>query len=382
MLDSHIRGYQLTNKETLQGIVLSPFVSRHADLAKNKSTPRTQRFGHYFLAIVESIPLVGMLASLIERIVAIAYKFLKGKAATLKPLKPTPKAAPEILKVQNAFNEVPNDITGHLSKFLPISDGANFAIALGKTKQNYVWNGLAQQISGRAVPSGKCPQDIIKKYLAYDLMNFFDWFKKFSFLKPIKEKYTDVFQQASALRKLLSTDPKVQQEILEQDSIYIENSLRKSRDDRTLIPKLSAIPPEIKYFKNVTVISFSCNELTSLPRELFELSKLEKLFLNQNRLTTIPPMIAKLTNLRRLNLEENRITYLPPEIDSLENCEITMGGNPLKTKFPDMTERLRLELERAAKMPLYDMNGNRLTQVGHMDGSAETRKGSPGCHVQ
>lgn len=377
MLDSHVRGYQLTSKEALQGMVLSPYASRHVELAKNKSTPRTQRLGHYCLAIVESIPIIGILASLIERIAAIAYKFLKGKAAILEPFKPT---APKILKVQNAFNEVPNDITGHLSKFLPISNGANFAIALGKTKQNYVWNGLAQQISGRAVPSGKCPRDIIKNCLAYDLMNFFYWFN-FPFLKSIKKQNTDVFQQASALRKLLSSNVEVQEEILKRKSIYIENSRRRVRDDHTEIPKLSAIPPEIKYFANVTVISFSCNELTTLPKELFELPLLEQLFLNKNRLTTIPPMIAKLTNLRRLNLEENQITYLPPEIDSLENCEITMGGNPLKTKFPDITESLKLRLEKEAELAPCDQNGVRLKPIGHMDGSRETGV-ETACRVQ
>jgi hypothetical protein len=376
MLDSHIRGYQLTDREALQSIVFSPYSFRHFELAKNKSTLPTQRFGHYFLAIVESIPLVGLIASLIERIVVIAYKYLQKGPLQREQQKPLlkNKAAHEILKPQNSFNVIPNDITGHLSKFLPISDGSNFTIALGKTKQNYVWNGLAQQISGRVVPTGKCPRDIIKKYLAHDLMNFFYWFN-FPFLKQIKEKYTDVFQQASALRSLLSSNPDAQRQVLERKSIYIENSLRRERDDRTQIPKLSAIPPEIKYFKNVTVISFSSNELTTLPKELFELTQLEKLFLNKNKLTTIPPMIAKLTNLRRLNLEENRITYLPPEIDSLENCEITMGGNPLQTRFPDMTESLRLLLEREEEMAPYDQNGVRLKQVGHTDGSRETGVG-------
>jgi serine/threonine protein phosphatase PrpC len=71
-LNAHPRGYQLTLGEMSRLPILNPFAQRHYELSK-----KSNRWGHLFVALLESIPVAGMLVSLIERITVICLKSLR-----------------------------------------------------------------------------------------------------------------------------------------------------------------------------------------------------------------------------------------------------------------------------------------------------------------
>jgi hypothetical protein len=73
-LDSHIRRYETNWSEKLSGLVVSPYACRHAKLSLSAKTPSKYRLGHRIIATIQFIPVLGALASLIERIVVGVYK--------------------------------------------------------------------------------------------------------------------------------------------------------------------------------------------------------------------------------------------------------------------------------------------------------------------
>jgi serine/threonine protein phosphatase PrpC len=69
-LSHHDNGYSVSYCEALYFPFYSPYVSRHLELAKSR--PNVS-LGHKIVAIIESIPILGAIASLIERIVLSIY---------------------------------------------------------------------------------------------------------------------------------------------------------------------------------------------------------------------------------------------------------------------------------------------------------------------
>lgn len=85
-LDNHEKGYGLEWYEYFQGLVHSPYVSRHWQLGGDKKTPSEHRLGHRVIAAIQFIPILGALASLIERIVVFVHHLLfKSDKPTDKP---------------------------------------------------------------------------------------------------------------------------------------------------------------------------------------------------------------------------------------------------------------------------------------------------------
>lgn len=79
-LISHEKGYHLSIKDglwsTITGFSGFPYAERHAALSKN--TESRFRLGHEILYLLESLPVVGALTAIVERIVVVAYTALFG----------------------------------------------------------------------------------------------------------------------------------------------------------------------------------------------------------------------------------------------------------------------------------------------------------------
>jgi hypothetical protein len=106
--------------------------------------------------------------------------------------------------------------------------------------------------------------------------------------------------------------------------------------------RLSFLPPEIGYLKNLTVLSISRNRLVHLPDTMAHLVNLKELSVSNNRLTTFNPVVASaLTKLTDLSLHTNRITYLPPEMGKMQSLvQLNLAHNPL-TALPAEIARLK-----------------------------------------
>jgi hypothetical protein len=310
-LNNHFQGYRLSGTESLECIVLSPYAERHLNLIQT-STSSKECFGHYFLAFTEFLPLVGLLVSLIERIVALAFGLLPSIQENGSQLSKLPVKAPLQIATVGGLKAIPRDIVSSIPHYLTISETASFAGIFKKKQQSHIWNSLAHKITGKRVPKGHNAQEIFK---AHTLLRFFESVPATEKIVTLaKSLYDDITEQAEAVRKYIHGDASFSN----VTSLLLENK------------QLSLIPPEIKYFKKLISLHLSDNVLTSLPKEIFTLTQLQYLYLNKNRLVKLPPGIENLKNLRRFNLDSNQITELPEELNLLpQSCKITAENNPL-----------------------------------------------------
>ncbi len=126
---------------------------------------------------------------------------------------------------------------------------------------------------------------------------------------------------------------------------------------------LTAIPPEIKRFKNLhqlgvqgnrityskvsdelsQLIHLRCiyfassllgNSLGQIPKSIFSLVDLTDITLSKCKLTYISPLISKLVNLERVYLDENYISSLPSEMIKLQRLNtLSLYSNKLPKQF-------------------------------------------------
>ena len=126
---------------------------------------------------------------------------------------------------------------------------------------------------------------------------------------------------------------------------------------------LTAIPPEIKRFKNLKILgvqgnsivyskvakelgelihietiyfasSLLGNSLIQIPPPLFNLINLTDITLSKCKLKYVSPEIGKLVNLHRLTLDENYISTLPSEMIRLTSlAELYLSDNKLPKQF-------------------------------------------------
>lgn len=127
-LANRYQGYELSTKEAMLFPLVSPYAKRHWESAQ--ICQERYRFGHKFIAILEYIPILGPLASLIERVTVFAlHRFLNFQFSKPSPeekmqknlvkaikehhkeevlkfdvLKVDPKPAPLRLDIQDAEN--------------------------------------------------------------------------------------------------------------------------------------------------------------------------------------------------------------------------------------------------------------------------------------
>ncbi|MBT4594505.1 hypothetical protein HOD08_01345, partial [bacterium] len=94
---------------------------------------------------------------------------------------------------------------------------------------------------------------------------------------------------------------------------------------------ITKIPDEIFLLTNLTLLSFSKNELSSISPKISNLKNLQTLYLNDNYLTELPSEFCELTCLTAINLINNRLTYLPDNIGNLVRLtKLSLRQNELK----------------------------------------------------
>jgi len=77
-----------------------------------------------------------------------------------------------------------------------------------------------------------------------------------------------------------------------------------------------ALPGEIRFLSNLTVLDLSDNNFTGVPAEVGQLSQLEELDLSNNSLTGLPQELGNLKKLKVLNLSGN--TYSASDLSIIK----------------------------------------------------------------
>lgn len=106
---------------------------------------------------------------------------------------------------------------------------------------------------------------------------------------------------------------------------------------------LTAVPPEIAQFKNLTYLNLSQNDLTELPSFLFDLVELTTLYLSHNKIRVIPEELGNLKQLFELYVDHNLLTTLPRSIGRLNAMGYYFNHNRI-TELPDEICTIRSEV--------------------------------------
>ena len=102
--------------------------------------------------------------------------------------------------------------------------------------------------------------------------------------------------------------------------------------------KLTAIPKEIKQFKNLQYLNLSKNKLTDIDSS-FVFDDLRVLDLSKNKLEHFPDVICQNTALRNLFMGKNDMTAIPECIGNLQNLIVLdIWFNPIDDLPMSMTK--------------------------------------------
>lgn len=343
-LYNHPNAYRFSCKNALYAPLVSPYAVRHLFLAKAKDTSTIQRWGHFAIATIQFIPVIGLLASLIERIVCLAFKSLFVRARPQpEPRKEPPQTeSPPIQAAPPPSIAEPAKIEDPYADLPPLEDEPVEPSAPAVAAPIQVVAPTPAQIAAaeeliefcKHIPGGEAKV------------------KYFSELP--------VFQQAEGLRKWIQQDAGI--------ASLTELSIRSKG--------LRVIPPEISCFKELTELYLPNNILERLPEEIGSLVKLEKLLVYNNMLTSLPVSIGNLRNLKVLSLHGNALSGLPPEVGQLENLEqLSLYQNHSSMTVPDELRNLR----KLKKIWVPDFNDNagyrRYAILASLPSSCEKFKG-------
>ena len=124
-----------------------------------------------------------------------------------------------------------------------------------------------------------------------------------------------------------------------KDKAY--NLLFKRQQHTTYIgkpyKKLTIVPKEIKYLRNINIIHLHYNQIRKIPGCIGQLANLEILGLHCNQIREIPGCIGQLTKLEELYLHYNQIQEIPETIGQLTKLEyLYLYGNQIQT-MPDLS---------------------------------------------
>lgn len=324
-LNKHSHEYGVTWVEALKSPFVSPYAARHFKLANRKINP------HYVLGCLESVPVFGLLISLIERIVVLVCKFFQRETKLTVKAKPVSKT----IKANSFFKiaQLDNDSLSVVSKFLTISDAASLSSVNKDISRKSIWNGQAAALKIPISKNHEVSAQVKKQYLATkDLAAkaLFEFFKRVYVchdkINEIQKKtYLTIFQQAQELRNWIKQNKAVEKVTL-LDIIGV---------------KIRSIPPEICYLKNLEELQLKNNELSQLPKEIGSLIKLKSLIVQKNQLTQLPVEIGSLKELERLFLNENKLEQLPIEIGNLQHLEEFLLHNNAIVNLPIEIKYLR-----------------------------------------
>lgn len=126
-LNAHSMRYKLSCTETMQSLVVSPYAWRHLELARSEDATWIQRWGHRTIAAIQFIPVIGLLASLIERIVIIFALCIR------------PANKPSIQFIHDTFNLLPGKVATKISSYLNQEDAEAFSV-VSRSTQNSYWH--------------------------------------------------------------------------------------------------------------------------------------------------------------------------------------------------------------------------------------------------
>lgn len=302
-LDCHPQKYHMHCHEALLAPLVSPYALRHAYLAQ--SSTQWKCWGHRLIAAIEFIPIIGLLASAIERIVYLAFKWLskgltqkKQMQASALPLQKAiiPIVSPTFLAMQNRVSLLAQPI-------IPVATAADVKAA----------EVLIEFC--KAVPGGEAQLNQLSEHT------------------PI--------QKADALRRWMSQDPRISS----LDSLELRHL------------NLSTLPPEIKYFTKMTQLGLYDMPLQTLPPEIGTLANLDMLTITRCQLNSLPLEIGSLKKLTYLWISCTSICVLPAEIGDLtELTQLYIRENPLLTELPP-------EMGKLANLTFLNVSGNKLKAI-------------------
>lgn len=299
----HPRGYNLTFCEALCSPLVMPFAKRHLVASFNPQFNTAQRWGHRLIATIEYIPVVGLLAALIESIVVLAIDFFQGvaPAAAPSPAAPSIDTSDDSSVSQSIVPQTPKSIV------------------------RFHWKLLIEKVIKAQQLVAFCEHLPVKKVLFAS---------------------EDPLEKARELREWLSTDDKIAQ----MKNLDLTNK------------QLKVVPPEIRHFKALTNLKLGRNQLKRLPAAICTLFELRLLNLMHNRLSELPANIGNLTKLRTLGAEHNQLKGLPKSIVKLvELQDLYLQHNYISALPEDIDEMEALQtlvLDKNDLMALPKSMGN------------------------
>jgi Leucine-rich repeat (LRR) protein len=113
--------------------------------------------------------------------------------------------------------------------------------------------------------------------------------------------------------------------------------------------RISELPSEVKYLRNMISCNLIGNPLKQLNPELLTLKQLEELSLSSTQLENLPKEIGNLTNLRVMTLNFNKLTEIPDSFGQLTSLlYLDLGDNNLTSlpkSFKYLTQLQELKLD-------------------------------------
>lgn len=372
-LENHSQQYSLSGSEVLQSVVLSPYALRHWELAKGE-TSCVARWGHRVVAILEAIPVFSLLATLIDRIVAVVANCFHKAPQPIARSEPHPVGSPRhvavsspvstlkvakvVKKEEDTSDAILLDFCRHIPQCADLMKGKPDASAVRewlKDPRN------TDQITGIAISNQKL------KGIPEEIRHF----TKLTSLTLPQNEIESLPESIGSLASLEELDLSGNRLQALPDSFYQLKALRwLSLDGNNLTEisadisaldnlgnfgisgnKLKSVPPEVGKLQALRRLDLCNNCLTDIPEELGSL-QVSMLSLIGNQLTTVPATLAKNKRLRDLNLDNNQIQQLPPEILALNRGGkkkkiVTFSGNPIKNPPAKPNEAEKKESEDA-----------------------------------
>jgi hypothetical protein len=105
--------------------------------------------------------------------------------------------------------------------------------------------------------------------------------------------------------------------------------------------RISFIPVELSYLKNLQGLGLAFNEFNEFPSIVTNLPRLQTLMLNNNQLVTLPTEIGQLRHLQILGLNSNFLLDIPQEIGNLRKLKVLGLTNNRLTNLPESFIRFR-----------------------------------------
>lgn len=297
-LNSHDRQYALSPCEALYSPIVSPYGMRHLQLSFFTELSCSQRWGHRVIAVLELIPIIGFLASIIERVVAAVCACFRLSAAPVVHVDNDAQILVDFCKNVPFLDAV-------VSKYTDLSLEEQAAKLREHLQQDPAVGKLSMlDLSGKGLK--ELPKEI-------------GLFKNLTHLSLDNNNLTSLPDEICTLTAL--------------EELFIQNN------------ELAALPASLGDLEQLRILAAPDNKLTALPDSIENLAQLTELNLPSNQIAVLASGIGKLKHLTVLGLENNAIEEIPPEIGNLSNLEIcSLHGNPIKAVPKELSKLNRLEM--------------------------------------